>query len=116
MGATFAATESIVANTRKKNDPINGAAGGCAAGFLAGLRGTCNVLQNNDTTALTFISQPQRVHFLLLSHRVRLLVVQWERLMLQVVWLATDANSTLQKQWKNAENVSSSKSPRYHRQ
>lgn len=39
MGATFAATESIVANTRHKNDPINGAVGGCAAGFLAGLRG-----------------------------------------------------------------------------
>ncbi|KAI5121291.1 hypothetical protein M0805_002334 [Coniferiporia weirii] len=38
MGATFAATESVVANMREKNDPINGAAGGCAAGFLAGLR------------------------------------------------------------------------------
>ena len=40
MGATFAATESIVANTREKNDYLNGAAGGCAAGFLAGIRGT----------------------------------------------------------------------------
>lgn len=38
MGATFAATESIVANTREKEDYINGAAGGCAAGFLAGIR------------------------------------------------------------------------------
>ena len=39
MGFTFAATESIVANTREKDDPLNGAAGGCAAGFLAGLKG-----------------------------------------------------------------------------
>jgi len=38
MGATFAMTESVVANTRQKNDPLNGAAGGCAAGFLAGIR------------------------------------------------------------------------------
>ncbi|KAH8120203.1 hypothetical protein DFH11DRAFT_1722044 [Phellopilus nigrolimitatus] len=38
VGATFAATEAIVANTREKKDPWNGAAGGCAAGFLAGLR------------------------------------------------------------------------------
>ncbi|KAF8632617.1 hypothetical protein AX15_001819 [Amanita polypyramis BW_CC] len=38
MGATFALTESMVANHRQKNDPINGAAGACAAGFLAGVR------------------------------------------------------------------------------
>ncbi|KAL5495377.1 hypothetical protein ACEPAI_840 [Sanghuangporus weigelae] len=38
MGFTFAATEAIVANTREKDDPLNGVAGGCAAGFLAGLR------------------------------------------------------------------------------
>lgn len=41
MGATFALTESAVANYRQKTDPINGAAGGCAAGFLAGVRGSC---------------------------------------------------------------------------
>ena len=39
MGATFAATESIVANQREKQDALNGVAGGCAAGFLAGIRG-----------------------------------------------------------------------------
>lgn len=39
MGFTFAATESFIANTRETKDPINAAAGGCAAGFLAGLRG-----------------------------------------------------------------------------
>ena len=39
MGATFALTESVVANQRRTDDAINGAAGGCAAGFLAGLRG-----------------------------------------------------------------------------
>ncbi|KAL0951269.1 hypothetical protein HGRIS_007983 [Hohenbuehelia grisea] len=52
MGATFALTESVVANTREKNDALNGAAGACAAGFLAGLRarslpmaiGSCAVL------------------------------------------------------------------------
>ncbi|KAI0307982.1 hypothetical protein B0F90DRAFT_1664922 [Multifurca ochricompacta] len=38
MGATFAATESIVANQRGKHDALNGVAGGCAAGFLAGVR------------------------------------------------------------------------------
>ena len=40
MGATFALTESVVANQRKKDDYLNGVAGGCAAGFLAGIRGT----------------------------------------------------------------------------
>ncbi|KAH7913008.1 hypothetical protein BJ138DRAFT_1147044 [Hygrophoropsis aurantiaca] len=38
MGATFAFTEAVVANQREKNDALNGVAGGCAAGFLAGLR------------------------------------------------------------------------------
>ncbi len=46
MGATFAATESIVANQRGKQDALNGVAGGCAAGFLAGIRGVyCPVFQ-----------------------------------------------------------------------
>ncbi|KAG6912009.1 hypothetical protein DXG01_000257 [Tephrocybe rancida] len=38
MGATFALTESVVANQRQKDDAVNGAAGACAAGFLAGIR------------------------------------------------------------------------------
>jgi hypothetical protein len=38
MGATFAFTETAVANHRQTNDPLNGMAGGCAAGFLAGIR------------------------------------------------------------------------------
>lgn len=38
MGATFALTESVVANQRQKDDALNGVAGGCAAGFLAGIR------------------------------------------------------------------------------
>ncbi|KAH9950407.1 hypothetical protein B0H21DRAFT_819212 [Amylocystis lapponica] len=38
MGVTFALTESVVTNTREKNDALNGAAGACAAGFLAGVR------------------------------------------------------------------------------
>lgn len=39
MGATFAFTDSYVANLRQTDDPLNGAAGGCAAGLLAGARG-----------------------------------------------------------------------------
>ncbi|EIW86771.1 hypothetical protein CONPUDRAFT_44990 [Coniophora puteana RWD-64-598 SS2] len=38
MGAAFAITEATVANQREKEDAVNGLAGGCAAGFLAGLR------------------------------------------------------------------------------
>lgn len=38
MGFTFAFTESYVANSRQKSDPINSATGACAAGFLVGLR------------------------------------------------------------------------------
>jgi len=38
MGAAFAFTEATVANQRETNDALNGIAGGCAAGFLAGLR------------------------------------------------------------------------------
>ncbi|CCL99017.1 uncharacterized protein FIBRA_01026 [Fibroporia radiculosa] len=38
MGATFALTEAAVANSREKDDAVNGAAGACAAGFLAGIR------------------------------------------------------------------------------
>ncbi|KAG8681767.1 hypothetical protein FRC09_017247 [Ceratobasidium sp. 395] len=38
MGASFAFTEAAVANARETDDSLNGAAGGCAAGLLAGLR------------------------------------------------------------------------------
>ncbi|KAG7099175.1 hypothetical protein E1B28_001046 [Marasmius oreades] len=38
MGATFAFTEATVANQRRKDDALNSVAGGCAAGFLAGIR------------------------------------------------------------------------------
>lgn len=38
MGATFAFTETAVANQRQTNDAWNGAAGACSAGFLAGVR------------------------------------------------------------------------------
>lgn len=40
MGATFAFTEAVVANQRETDDALNGLAGGCAAGFLAGIRST----------------------------------------------------------------------------
>ena len=38
MGAVFAFTDAVVANERQKNDALNGAAAGCAAGFLTGIR------------------------------------------------------------------------------
>lgn len=38
MGFAFAYTEAVVANQRQKDDSLNGVAGGCAAGFLAGLK------------------------------------------------------------------------------
>ena len=43
MGFSFAFTEAFVANTRERNDSLNGVAGGCAAGFLAGVRGTYQI-------------------------------------------------------------------------
>jgi len=52
MGAVFAFTDAYTANARQVDDPLNGAVGGCAAGFLAGIRarsipvavGTCAIL------------------------------------------------------------------------
>lgn len=38
LGAAFGFTDAIVANIREKNDPINGAAAGCAVGLAAGVR------------------------------------------------------------------------------
>ncbi|KAI0094821.1 hypothetical protein BDY19DRAFT_44791 [Irpex rosettiformis] len=38
MGFAFALTEAAVANQREKDDSLNGVAGGCAAGFLGGIR------------------------------------------------------------------------------
>ncbi|KZT55961.1 hypothetical protein CALCODRAFT_337028 [Calocera cornea HHB12733] len=38
MGAVFSYTEASIANARATDDAWNGAAGGCAAGFLAGIR------------------------------------------------------------------------------
>lgn len=38
MGFTFSFTQSATANIRQTNDSLNAAAGGCAAGLLAGAR------------------------------------------------------------------------------
>jgi len=38
MGAAFTFVDSSVANYREKDDALNGVVGGCAAGFIAGLR------------------------------------------------------------------------------
>lgn len=39
MAGTFAFVDAVTANTRQTDDALNGVAGGCAAGFLAGVRG-----------------------------------------------------------------------------
>ncbi|KAJ7225568.1 hypothetical protein GGX14DRAFT_421225, partial [Mycena pura] len=52
VGATYGMTESLVANHRQTNDPLNPASGACAAGFLLGLGarslpmavGTCAIM------------------------------------------------------------------------
>ena len=54
MGATFALTESTVANYREKDDPLNGAAGACAAGFLAGIRGTSYIVDSKFIGSFMF--------------------------------------------------------------
>ncbi|WWC86895.1 uncharacterized protein L201_001774 [Kwoniella dendrophila CBS 6074] len=38
MGFSFSFVQAITANIRETDDALNGAAGGCAAGFLAGVR------------------------------------------------------------------------------
>ncbi|EIW71244.1 hypothetical protein TREMEDRAFT_67637 [Tremella mesenterica DSM 1558] len=38
MGFTFSFTQAAVSNARETDDALNGVAGGCAAGFLAGVR------------------------------------------------------------------------------
>lgn len=55
MGAAFAFTEAVVANQRETDDALNGLAGGCAAGFLAGIRSTfhyCSALSSRLTHSL----------------------------------------------------------------
>lgn len=49
MGATFAFTDSYVANLRQTDDPLNGAAGGCAAGLLSGVRGVYRGYSPSET-------------------------------------------------------------------
>jgi len=52
VGATFGATESVVANIRRADDEVNAASGACAAGFLLGISagsfpmavGTCTAM------------------------------------------------------------------------
>ena len=69
MGATFALTESVVANTRQTDDPLNGAAGGCAAGFLAGIRGMWSESWEVLDSAKA-VNRMQHVPYLWLSRRV----------------------------------------------
>lgn len=68
MGAAFAFTEATAANIRETNDPFNGAAGGCAAGFLAGIRG--NGLDKFIWTIADAWSLMKHGHYQLLLHLV----------------------------------------------
>lgn len=52
MAASFVYTSSVAANIREKDDPINGVMGGCAAGFLAGVRGSSIFLPIPSVSAL----------------------------------------------------------------
>jgi hypothetical protein len=66
MGATFAFTDSYVANLRQQEDALNGAAGGCAAGLLAGARGAPNsqilsVMRDLRSTSSAFDTVGSRV-------------------------------------------------------
>jgi hypothetical protein len=74
MGATFALTESVVANQRHTDDAVNGAAGACAAGFLAGLRGKYEQLERQVFPQICC----QRVRFPWLLALALYLVQQWE--------------------------------------
>lgn len=70
MGATFAFTEAIVANNRQVNDPLNGAVGACAAGFLAGVRGMVQVF-------VYLISFFDILSSTILAHGPRILCCTW---------------------------------------
>lgn len=65
MAASFAFVEAATANTRQTNDALNGAAGGCAAGFLAGVRGTIFTLTIYSILGhlLTRSTRPLRSNF-----------------------------------------------------
>ncbi|KAJ7092670.1 hypothetical protein C8R44DRAFT_891111 [Mycena epipterygia] len=75
VGATFAMTESVVANHRQTDDPVNSASGACAAGFLLGLRsrslplalGSCTIMGGMmgmfDYTAGSRGSRPDKQPF-----------------------------------------------------
>lgn len=86
MGATFAGTRSVVANTRQVDDSLNGVAGGCAAGFLAGIRCTCTLtlhfrVEFADTpyvAPLSLLRLTQHVLYQWPSAAVLSLLLLWE--------------------------------------
>lgn len=77
MGATFAFTESFVANQRQKDDALNGVAGGCAAGFLAGVK--CTPLLSLHEALANRRNTPQRGRFPWPLRLVLSWVLQWAR-------------------------------------
>ena len=72
MGATFAFTEAVVANQRETDDALNGLAGGCAAGFLAGIR---SAFHPPTTTRLHVLLIP--FHSTLPTYSCRFLCSDW---------------------------------------
>lgn len=57
VGFTYATTESVVANVREKDDPLNGATGACAAAFLAGISGASR--QRSSTASHPYLARSQ---------------------------------------------------------
>lgn len=100
MGATFALTESVVANQRQIDDPLNGAAGGCAAGFLAGIRGACIV----RLCRTCWLKPGQHVPYPWRSP----LVLSWEQLLEHSTTMARVWLLGRRSRWRRGENGSSS--------
>ena len=50
---TYAFVDDVAANIRQKDDHVNEFAGGCAAGFLTGLRSGCRIRTATRTVPLT---------------------------------------------------------------
>lgn len=120
MGATFAATESIVANTREKEDYMNGAAGGCAAGFLAGIRGASPRRSAGSELWLTkpssFGLELQHDHCQSLLLHALSLGQPWVHSMLQAHSLVNAENVNRQKHSKSVGSDFSNKNLHYQMQ
>ena len=113
MGAVFALTESVVANTREKDDALNGVAGGCAAGFLAGIRGA-SVPVRAGTAPFSHIYLLQLVRCLWRSRRARFWAQQLAPLTMEERTLQVAMSPAHQRRWRRSGNDFSSIPSRHH--